>query len=250
MPPKETKGSPATAVCHRRNRDRSKCRRNAASGTRYCWQHTHGLRAKLRALPRNASLVFGLAILGAVVGILALLVPLVARFVADPKVEVVITGLRVTKGNALGCVVYSVEMAAPQNETIDGVYFTIQFPANIAGYRFGTGSASELGPPAGRMSMAVFEVGKDPTGECQVVQAAIAPSPDLTATIAGPGMVQVRGTRILPKTMVYGLFALSVRKPSFQPAQMFTDGSYEYKRLGFTVSKPLKFVNQGIHETK
>ena len=140
-------------------------------------------------------------------------------------------------------------MGSPQHETLDGVYFTIQFPGNIAGYRFGTGSAAEL-EPTGRTAIAGFEVGKDPTGECQVVQAAIAPSPDITATIAGPGMIQVRGTRILPKTMVNGLFALSVKKPSFQPPKMFTEGSYEYKRLGFTVSKPLRFMDQGVKETK
>lgn len=237
-----------TAVCRALNRDGSECRRKIAPGAKRCWQHARGLRTRLRAVPRSAALLFALAFLSVAVGIVALLGPCLLRLLPGPKVDVVITGLRVKAGNASGCVVYMVSLFSP-DEPLEGIYFTIQFPGNIAGYRFGAGSAAEL-ETTGRTGIAAFEVGKDSSGECEVIQAAVAPSPDFTATIAGPGMVQVRGARILPQTMATGIFALSVKKPSFQPASMFKEGFYEYKRLVFTISKPLEFVDNGVQDAK
>src|SRR5208282_2088692 len=98
------------------------------------------------------------------------------------------------------------------------LYLTIQFPGDIASYKFGAGSAAVLGTTPGRVAMALFELGKDANGECTVVQAAVAPSPDLSVTIAGPGMIQLRGSHLIPETAVFGVFALSIKEPSFHPA--------------------------------
>src|ERR1700756_5221770 len=56
--------------------------------------------------------------------------------------------------------------------------------------------------------VSAFVLGKDETGECTAKQAALTPSPDFTATQAGPRMVQIRGTKVLPRTMVSGLFVM------------------------------------------
>jgi hypothetical protein len=143
-----------------------------------------------------------------------------------------------------------VSIGSPPDEVIERLYLTIQFPGNISGYKFGAASAAVLGSSPGLVGMSVFELGKDANGECTVVQAAVAPSPDLTATIAGPGMVQMRGARIIPKTMVMGYFALSVKEPSFHPAMMFKEGYFEYTRFGLLISKPLKFFDAGVHDAK
>jgi hypothetical protein len=43
--------------------NKEQCKRSVAAGQAYCWQHAHGLRAKLRSLPRNHALLFALAVL-------------------------------------------------------------------------------------------------------------------------------------------------------------------------------------------
>jgi hypothetical protein len=241
------------AACQFTKADGSKCKRIVQSASKYCWQHAHGLRAKLRALPRKPAVTFALAVAG-------LLIPIVLLFegstlmglLPGPNALVTIQGLRMTSGNEAGCLGYmvSISTANPSNDVIEALYLTVQFPKNIASYKFGAANASVLARAPQRVWLTLFELGKDATGECSVVQAAVAPSPDLTATIAGPGMVQMRGTRILPRTVVQGYFALSVKDASFQPPTMFTEGSYEYTRFGFTVSKPLTIQDTGIHDAK
>src|SRR5262249_50822479 len=154
--------------------------------------------------------------------------PILMRLLPGPNAHVTIQRLQETSGDAAGCLGYmvSIDTANPSNDEIQALYLTIQFPKNIASYKFGAANASVLARAPKRVWMSIFELGKDANGECSVVQAAVSPSPDLTATIAGPGMVQMRGMRILPRTVIQGYFALSVKYASFQPPTMFTEGSY------------------------
>jgi hypothetical protein len=241
------------AACKFTKAGGSQCKRTVQSGSKYCWQHAHGLRAKLRALPRKPAVAFA-------VGVAGLLIPILLLFegstlmglLPGPRALVTIRGLRQTSGNAAGCVGYmvSISTANPSNDVIEALYLTVQFPKNIASYKFGAANAAVLARAPQRVWLSAFELGKDANGECSVMQAAVAPSPDLTATIAGAGMVQMRGTRILPRTVVMGYFALSVKDASFQPPTTFTEGSYEYTRFGFTVSKPLTIQDMDIQDAK
>ena len=170
-----------------------------------------------------------------------------------PTVSVAIQGFRATSGNAAGCVAYmvSIDTATPSNDLIEELYLTVQFPKNIASYKFGAGVASVLSRNPQRVWLTAFDLGKDNNGECIIRSAAVSPSPDLTATIAGPGMVQLRGSRILPRSVVIGLFALSVKNTGFQPApSLFTEGSYEYNRFGFPVTKQLTVEDKAIQDMK
>jgi hypothetical protein len=145
----------------------------------------------------------------------------------------------------------NISTATPSNDLIEALYLTVQFPNDIASYKFGAANAAVLAGSSERVWLSGAEVGKDANGDCSIVQAAVAPSPDLTATIAGPGMVQMRGTRILPRSVVRGYFALSVKHASLEPPPaMFTEGNYEYQRFGFTVSKPLTVENRDIADAK
>jgi hypothetical protein len=141
--------------------------------------------------------------------------------------------------------------ASPSDEVIEQLDLTVQFPGNIASYRFGAGNAAVFpGGSPERVWMAGFALGRDENGECTIKQAAIAPIPELTATIAGAGMVRMHGVRISPNTTAMGYFALSEKPPNFHPASMYTEGHYEYQRFGFTVSKPLPITNTGVHDAK
>jgi hypothetical protein len=242
-----------TTACQFTKADGSQCRRIVHSGSKYCWQHAHGLRAKLGAIPRKPAVNFALTVAGLLITIVLLFEgSTLMGLLPGPTAFVRIDGMRVTTGNAAGCLAYmvSISTATPSNDVIEALYLTVQFPKNIASYKFGAANASVLARNPERVWLSAFDVGRDASGECSVAQAAVAPSPDLTATIAGPGMVQMRGTRILPRTVVMGCFALSGKDASFQPPTMFTEGSYEYKRFGFTVSKPLTIQNTGIHDAK
>ena len=245
-----------TAVCQFIKAGGSRCKRIVQPGSKYCWQHARGLRAKLHALPRRPAVSFALAVAGVVIGVITLLLifegSTLMGLLPGPNAHVTIQGLRATSGNPAGCLGYmvSIDTANPSNEVIQALYLTIQFPKNIASYKFGAANASVLARAPQRVWMSIFELGKDADGECSVVQAAVSPSPDLTATIAGPGMVQMRGIRILPRTVLQGYFALSVKDASFQPPTMFTEGSYEYTRFGITVSKPITIEDMGISDAK
>jgi hypothetical protein len=238
--------------CRSRNHDGSQCRRPVHPGTSNCWQHTHDLKAKWCSLTKNQAVTFILTIVSFLLALFSLVLPLegstLMGILPGPKVGVTIQELRPTVSNAPGCMIYSIQIASPPDEIIERLNLTVQFPGNIAGYKFGALNRVEF-PPGGAMAGLIFAVGKDANGECEV-KAEPAPSPDLTATIAGPGMVQVRGARILPRTSATGVFVLSVKPPGFNPATKFAEGSYEYKRLGFDVSKPLNIVDEGVKYLK
>jgi hypothetical protein len=250
---KEAAAKSNTAACQSTKADGSQCKRIVHSGSKYCWQHAHGLRAKLAAIPKKPTVNFALGVASLLITIVLLFAgPTLMGLLPGPEPVAQIDGMRMASGDAAGCLAYmvSINTANPSNDVIEALYLTVQFPKNITNYKFGAANASVLARKPERVWLSAFELGRDASGECTVMQAAVAPSPDLTATIAGPGMVQMRGTRILPRTVLMGLFALSGKDASFQPSTMFTEGTYEYHRFGITVSKPLTIQNTGIHDAK
>jgi hypothetical protein len=97
----------------------------------------------------------------------------------------------------------------------------------------------------------VFELGKDKNDECSIVGSSVTPSPNVTATRVGPGMFEILGTRILPRSVVAGAFALSIKRPSFGHAPpIFSEGSYDFDRLGFTVTKLLMIEYSGVQNVR
>ena len=62
--------------CQGIKRDGNQCTRSTAKGSRFCWQHSHGWRAKWRSLTRNQTLTFGLTVFGALATLIFGLAPL------------------------------------------------------------------------------------------------------------------------------------------------------------------------------
>ena len=99
------------------------------------------------------------------------------RLLPGPNAVVTVRGLRVTTGNAAGCLVYTVNIstANQSNDVIEALYLTLQLPGNITSYQFGAANASVSSRNPQRLWMGIFEIGTDKNGECSVVQAALSP---------------------------------------------------------------------------
>ena len=138
-----------------------------------------------------------------------------------------------------GCVAYTLKIGvgARPGEVVKQFYITAQFPGNVASYKFGAAEATISGSRT--IGVGAFVLGEDQNGECTVQQVALTPSPDVTATQAGPRMVQIRGANVLPSTIVYGVFAMSKKEPSSfnNPSIVIAGGYYKYELFGFTITK-------------
>lgn len=217
------------------NRDGSQCKRRIHAGATRCWQHAHGIKAKWRSLTKNQALTF-------ILTIASIFIPLVMLFVGSTVIGLlpgpkVFLGVDIATFDGGGCVAYvlKIGVGASPDEVIEQLYVTAQFPGNVVSYKFGAANATLLAN--GTEGISAFVLGKDESGECTVKQAAITPSPDFTATQAGPRMVQIRGTNVLPRTMVAGVFAMSRKGPAFDPAWLIAGGYYKYQLFGFPITK-------------
>jgi hypothetical protein len=222
-------------TCQSLNRDGSPCKRAVHPGVRRCRQHAHGFKAKLRSLTKNQALAFVLTVAGLLIPFVLLFKGSLMGLLPGPKVFL---GVDIaTTGNPAGCVAYMLKIGvgAPPDEVVEQLYITAQFPGNVVSYKFGAAEATISGTTTA--GLGAFVLGEDQNGECTVKQAALTPSPDFTTTQAGPRVVQIRGTKVLPSTIVFGLFAMSRKGPAFNPAFLVAGGYYKYELFGFTITK-------------
>jgi hypothetical protein len=54
-------GGMVSNPCEFVKRNNERCKRSVATGQKFCWQHSHGLRAKWRSLTRNQTIGFCIA---------------------------------------------------------------------------------------------------------------------------------------------------------------------------------------------
>jgi hypothetical protein len=217
-----------TSVEARRAQKRNQDQRRSKEASDTCGRPVHSpavrpgwsrLVTTLSNLVTNPYILFACA----VTSLLPLYGPYLLRMLPSPEVHARIQLFPpITSGTAIGCVVYMVTVTTPKISRLD---LTLQFPGDIASFKFGAANAAQFSGPLGRVGMVAFEIGRDANGECSVIQAAVTESPDVTLTKAGGGMVQVRGRNVLPYTTAGGAFALSSKPPSFKPAAQDRDRS-------------------------
>ena len=65
-------------VCRFKRPNSAQCKRSVAAGQEFCWQHSHGLRNKVRSLTRNQTILFLLGVASVLIGVIGLY-PLVAH---------------------------------------------------------------------------------------------------------------------------------------------------------------------------
>src|SRR5258708_88339 len=66
---KDTVDGPPVTTCTFKLKDKTRCRRRVAAGRRFCWQHSHGWKAKWRSLTRSQTVTFFVGLISLVLGI-------------------------------------------------------------------------------------------------------------------------------------------------------------------------------------
>jgi hypothetical protein len=68
-----------STTCQFVKANHERCMRKIAEGRTYCWQHSHGLKAKWKSLTRNQSVLFSLAVIGVLATVSLGVIPLMKR---------------------------------------------------------------------------------------------------------------------------------------------------------------------------
>jgi hypothetical protein len=163
-----------------------------------------------------------------------------------PHVGATVSGLHATSGNAAGCTFYMFTISS--DEPTEYIYAKFQFPTSINNFKVGFPQEAET-MDANRVSMQLWEGGKDAKGECTVVQAAINNETDVQASAAG-NMIAVHSSKLPPKTIIMGMVATSEHSAVTPAPKLYTEGAYEYLKLGQPVRKVLAILDGGITDAK
>lgn len=174
-------------------------------------------------------------------------IPWFVTMLPGPKATASVHGLRATTGNGVGCIYYSLDLVI--DDPIEFVYMKVQFPSQIENYKVGFPNEAELTDNR-RTSMQLYEAGRNADGRCAVIQSAGDNNPDVQASASGH-MIALHASKLPPKTTISTLVATDEKKSSARPIpKMYTEGSYEYIKLGQTVRKPISFSDRGISDAK
>jgi hypothetical protein len=174
------------------------------------------------------------------------IIPYFVSLLSAPKLRVTLEEDHLA-GHEAGCIAYLLQIELPLHETIEYFDLGIQFPGNISDYRFGEMNVSLYSGPVARLGYATIRVSKSEEGKCKIIlDTYITSGTELTANKKGPDLIQIKGAKI-SSGAVGGAFILSGRDPSFKPAEMIMEGHFEYLRFGYSVSRPLSVVDEGVH---
>jgi hypothetical protein len=205
-------------------------------------------RRQARAAPEGRSLLraIGTFLLGTVFGLFV-----IQWFVAilpGPQVAATVHGLRGTTAKTAGCVYYM--FAVSSDQPIEYIYLKSQFPGKINNYKVGLPQEAQMAT-AGRMAMQAWEAGKDARGDCTIVQAAVNNSAEVQASAAG-NMIAIHASKLPAQTLIVGMIATTEGESSVRPAPgtLYTEGAYEYLKLGQTVRRALRVSDTGTTEAK
>jgi hypothetical protein len=166
-----------------------------------------------------------------------------------PHVAAALQGVRGTSGsgNMVGCTYYLFSIST--DEPTEYIYAKFQFPDSINNFKVGFPQEAETAD-AKRLTMQIWELGKDAKGDCTVVKAAINNDADVQASAAG-NMIAVHSSKLPPNTTIVGMVATTNQKSSVTPIpKTYTEGAYEYLKLGQTVRRVMTIRDEGTTDTK
>jgi hypothetical protein len=183
--------------------------------------------------------------LGAIMG---LLIPVYfVKLLPGPRVDASIQQLNIKTGNASGCTAYIVLVGS--SKPLEYLSLAVQFPRNVSNYQVGSGQQFLLSASQ-HTAADIVAYGRDPNGDC-ILKADPEPNdPDLHVWRAGPGVIKAETSKTTSDWRMFGFFALSLKKPSFSPAVLYTEGSYEYSIFGIAVKQRLTFQHLSTSDAK
>lgn len=210
----------------------AKCAKRLFWNTSFCLKHFVG--NQLFKTPN----IIGAFLFSLIVGP-ALSGPILSRF-SGAQVFVEIGGLHSLAGNTKGCTIYSVSLRST-GEMVERINLEVNFPGEIVSSKFGALNMSR-NLKNEKNGLTAFEIGRNVNGECEVLQAATATSPNLISTLAGARMVTFSGSSVPTETNVCGMYVLSKHYLKQPSDNVFATGTYEYIKYGKTIRKPINIV--------
>ena len=167
-------------------------------------------------------------------------------YLPGPKVQALVAGLRGTTPTTSGCVYYMVMLHS--DEPLEYVYFKAQFSERITAHHIGFPQES-INPNA-RHGFQSFVGSKTAEGEC-TVRAGVNNTADVQSAATG-NLVAFHASKLPKKANIMGLVATAEvpTTPRVPRQPTYTEGEYEYSRLGQTVRKSLVVLDKGVVDAK
>jgi hypothetical protein len=164
-----------------------------------------------------------------------------------PTVTAILQGMRATGGTAEGCTFYVLQFHTVQQ--LEYVYLRVQFPKRIINYKVGWPQDAQT-VTGHRRSAQSWRLAQNATGQCSVEGAGTDNTVDIQIAASG-NMISISSSKLSPKSSIMGVVATSETQSSINPApRLYTEGAYEYTKLGSIVRKQLTIQDKGITETK
>ncbi len=156
-----------------------------------------------------------------------------------PNVKANFVAVSPINGPYVGCTLYQTFLTT--NEPIEYVYLKVQFPEKITGYKVGFMHEIETAKK-GRTNVAEYSMRRNDKGECYIPEAAITPE-GVQYSVNG-NMLKIQHSKLIPKTSITAIIATTHGDSA--PLEMYTEGAYEYTKLGQIVRKQLQIKNDGV----
>jgi hypothetical protein len=166
-----------------------------------------------------------------------------AQWLPGPVPRVFIQGLAEHRHEE-GCMLYMVHLSS--REPLEQFYYTLQFPADLQDLRVVEGELTQDPDSEGRTSISAFGFRRNSTGECSIVRTIGLQTFHQQATRVGSAMVTVQGTKLPPRFYSDGGFLILSGAPNPTLNNIYTEGTYEYSKLGISVKKQLTFEHGDV----
>lgn len=117
------------------------------------------------------------------------------------------------------------------------MYVKLQFANPITSFTVGFPQETVM-TGGNREHQFSWEKGWSPNGECVVSNATIDKTPDVQSSASG-NMIGIHTSKLQVATRIVGLIATTDRQSAVEPmpSTIWTEGEYEYLKLGQTVRK-------------
>ena len=154
-----------------------------------------------------------------------------------PKVSSFLRSERMTKPGSSACNFYLFSFV-PQ-DPIDYMYVKLQFPNPITSFNVGVPQETVI-LDTERAHNLSWGKGWDANGACAVIDANLVKNSDIQSSSAG-NMIGIHASKLPFGTRIIGLIATTDRQSTVEPisSTIWTEGEYEYSKLGKTIRKKI-----------
>jgi hypothetical protein len=153
-----------------------------------------------------------------------------------------------TRPGSAGCNFYLFNFVP--NDPIDYMYVKIQFPNPITSFTVGVPQERVIGDMKREHNVG-WGKGWDSNGVCAVIDATIGKNPGVEFSASG-NMIEIHASKLPMATRIIGLIATTDHQSAVEPipTTIWTEGEYEYLKLGQPVRKKVPITITYVQSTK